>query len=930
MQKTYDPKEIESKWGPLWEKAGYFKPSQHGKPYCIVLPPPNVTGTLHMGHGFQQTLMDVLIRYHRMRGFNTLWQPGTDHAGIATQIVVEQRLAKARQTRHDLGREAFLKAVWAWKEYSGSHITEQIRRLGASIDWSREHFTYDTRPGEPDGPLTRATKEAFIRLHDQGLLYRGKRLVNWDPQLNTAISDLEVVSEEKQGSLWYIRYPILGRKEYIVIATTRPETLLGDTAVAVHPDDSRYQKLIGEYIELPLCHRHIPIIGDEQIDPSFGTGCVKVTPGHDFNDYAIGERHQLEIISIFTKDGKIKDSELDDFEADEALQGPSSISQIPRKYHGMDRFQARKEIVKDLTALELIEKIEPHTLSIPHSSRSGVVIEPLLTDQWFIRMKKLAKPAIEACQNGQLELVPDNWTTTYLQWLENIQDWCISRQLWWGHRIPAFYDPDGNLFVGHDEADVRKRHHLSNDIILRQDEDVLDTWFTSALWPLATLGWPDKTLDLETFYPTQVLVTGFDIIFFWVARMVMMGLHFEHKIPFHQVYITGLIRDSQGQKMSKSKGNVLDPIDLIDGISFDTLLQKRTANLMQPDMKTNITQATQKEFPNGIPAFGTDALRFTFCALANTGRNINFDLKRCDGYRNFCNKLWNAARFVLMKVEHTSIEVQSPHHLPDRWIMTILQQLIQSIHKDFKAYRFDRLAQSLYEFVWNEYCDWYVECAKITLTPYILIDVLETVLRLLHPFMPFITEEIWQTIAPLVGRGGKTIMLAPYPETEGFSDPQTMETMNWLKALITTIRTIRAEMNIKPSQLVSLKLISHETIDRIRVEETRLYIKNLAKVEHIEWIDTNSGLTHTATARVDSLEIHIPLEGLVNHQAEIERLTRNIEKLTLDKEKLEIKLNNVLFTEKAPVAVVEKERSRLQQLKEEISQLMTHRSQLSS
>src|SRR3990167_7141241 len=751
LEKTYQPTDIESKWSQYWEKQDFSQPSGSGKPYCIMLPPPNVTGTLHMGHGFQHTLMDALIRYHRMQGDNTLWQAGTDHAGIATQMVVERQLATENVTRHDLGRDAFLKRVWSWKHQSGQTITQQIRRMGASIDWSRERFTMDDN-------ISRATIEAFVRLHDEGLIYRGKRLVNWDPQLKTAISDLEVSTETEKSHLWYMRYPISDSAEKIVVATTRPETMMGDTAVAVHPDDKRYQHLIGKKVCLPLTDRLIPIIADDSVDPTFGTGCVKITPAHDFNDYAMGQRHQLPLINIMTLDATLNE-------------------QVPEKYRGLDRLVARKKIIADLSALDLIEKITDHENNIPRGDRSGVIVEPLLTDQWFVKMDAMAKVAVIAFEKGEIEFVPENWGKTYLQWLENIQDWCISRQLWWGHRIPVWYDDKGNHYVGLHEADVRERYDLSNNIELEQDNDVLDTWFSSALWPFATLGWPENTEDLQTFYPTNVLVTGFDIIFFWVARMAMFGLKFMGKVPFKQVYITGLIRDSQGQKMSKSKGNILDPIDLIDGITLPDLLEKRAAGLMQPKMAKAIAKQTEKDFPEGIPASGTDALRFTFCALASTGRNINFDMARLTGYRNFCNKIWNGTRFILMNIGDCDLNNKEQIlSISDKWIVHQLHHTITQIQHAFAKYRFDEIAKLLYEFIWNDYCDWYLEFAKCDLarenstdsesrgTKYTLLSVWEMVMRLLHPLMPFITEEIWQIIAPMIQmKDCDSIMIAAYP-----------------------------------------------------------------------------------------------------------------------------------------------------------------------
>ncbi len=790
MEKTYQPNTLEQHWAKYWENKGYNQPSFDGKAYCIMLPPPNVTGTLHMGHGFQHTLMDALIRQHRMLGNNTLWQAGTDHAGIATQMVVERELAKKGISRDSLGREKFLEQVWKWREKSGKTITQQIRRMGASIDWNRERFSMDKE-------ICKATNEAFIRLYNEGLIYRGKRLVNWDPQLNTAISDLEVVSETEQGNLWYIRYPVVNCDKFVIVATTRPETMLGDTAVAVHPDDARYQSLIGQSILLPLTDRQIPIIADENVDPEFGTGCVKITPAHDFNDYEMGKRHDLPIINILTFDAHLNEN-------------------APEDYRGLERYEARKKIVADLEALNLIEKIEPYQINVPRGDRSGSVIEPMLTDQWYVKTKPLAESAIKAVENGEIQFVPANWTKTYLQWLYNIQDWCISRQLWWGHRIPVWYDTENKIYVGLDEKDVRQRHQLADDLQLTQDYEVLDTWFSAALWPFSSLGWPDQTRELTTFYPTDVLVTGFDIIFFWVARMVMMGIKLTGQIPFKKVYITGLIRDSQGKKMSKTKGNVLDPIDLIDGIELEPLIEKRISGLMQPQMAQQIEKATRNEFPNGIGAHGTDALRFTFCALASTGRDINFDMGRIEGYRNFCNKLWNAARYVIMNTENKNFgEENIEYSIADCWIQHELQNTIVNVNKAFTQYRFDLLAQAIYEFIWNEYCDWYLELSKCDLhdentpdkllrgTRRTLLIVLETILRLLHPIMPYITEEIWQKVAPMLNISGETIMLRPYPqENAKQKDENTQKTIQWLKAIITGIRNIRGEMSISPAKKI--------------------------------------------------------------------------------------------------------------------------------
>lgn len=900
LEKTYQPTDIESKWAKTWEIQGLAQPSGAGKPYCIMLPPPNVTGTLHMGHGFQHTLMDTLIRYHRMNGDNTLWQGGTDHAGIATQMVVERQLAKDNLSRHDLGRDAFLKKVWAWKHQSGQTITQQIRRMGASIDWTRERFTMDDN-------ISHATLEAFVRLYREGLIYRGKKLSNWDPQLKTAISDLEVSTETEKGHLWHIRYPIKDSTESIVVATTRPETMLGDTAVAVHPEDSRYQHLIGKKIALPLTDREIPIIGDDYVDREFGSGCVKITPAHDFNDYAMGQRHQLPMINIMTFDATLNDN-------------------VPEQYRGLERFKARKQIVEDLKALDLLVKIDDHEHNIPRGDRSGVVIEPLLTDQWFVKMDGMARDAIKAYEDNQLEFIPENWGKTYLQWLENIQDWCISRQLWWGHRIPVWYDDAGNHYAGHNEASVRAHYKLDPALTLRQDEDVLDTWFSASLWPFATLGWPETTADFQTFYPTSVLVTGFDIIFFWVARMVMMGIKLAGNIPFKQVYITGLIRDSQGQKMSKSKGNILDPIDLVDGITLEALLEKRTNGLMQPHMEAKIRKQTEKEFPDGIPASGTDALRFTFCALATQGRNINFDMARLLGYRNFCNKIWNATRYVLMNT--TTIQVGKAETLSDRWILSQLQQTINEARLCFAQFRFDHLAKVLYEFVWNTYCDWYLELSKCDLaqgathTPYTLIYVLEHMIRLLHPIMPYITEEIWQIVAPLLSIEAPSIMMQSYPVIDHHKiDTTADKEMRWLQEFITTIRNMRGEMNVSPAKKITLILHKGTADDKNHIENCAHYLLSLAKIDNIQWETVRDNIPESSTGIFNQLEIFIPLAGLIDTGAELARLQKEIEKCEKNSIQLAARLNNPTFAEKAPENVVNEVRTQLQNATETLEKL---------
>ncbi|MCS5576400.1 MAG: valine--tRNA ligase, partial [Alteromonas macleodii] len=810
MDKTFEPQSIEQQCYKSWEEAGLFKASGSGDPYCILLPPPNVTGSLHMGHGFQQTIMDALTRYHRMKGDNTLWQVGTDHAGIATQMVVERQLNAQGKTRHDLGREDFIKKVWEWKEHSGGTITGQMRRLGTSPDWSREVFTMDE-------DLSKAVTEVFVKLHEEGLIYRGKRLVNWDPVLHTAVSDLEVLNEEEDGHMWHMRYPLADGSGELVVATTRPETMLGDTAVAVHPDDERYQGFIGKEIKLPITGRLIPVIADDYVDQEFGTGCVKITPAHDFNDYDMGKRHNLPMINILTDDAKINDD-------------------APEAYRGLDRFDARKQIVADLDAQGALVKIEPHKLKVPRGDRTGAVIEPYLTDQWYVAVESLAKPAIEAVESGEIRFVPENWNKTYYQWMHNIQDWCISRQLWWGHRIPAWYDENGNVFVGRTEEEVREKHDLGSDVTLSQDDDVLDTWFSSALWPFATMGWPEETPDLETFVPSSVLVTGFDIIFFWVARMIMMTKKFTGKIPFKDIYITGLIRDENGDKMSKSKGNVLDPIDLIDGIDIESLVTKRTAGMMQPQLAEKIAKRTRKQFPDGIQAYGTDALRFTFAAMASTSRDINFDMARVEGYRNFCNKIWNASRFVLMNTEEHDTGRDGGEmvlSMADRWIWAKFQQTLVEFEKALEDYRFDIAAQTVYEFTWNQFCDWYLELTKPVLnndasteaekrgTRHTLINVLESLLRLLHPLMPFITDTIWQRVVPLSAlkvEEGASIMVQAFPEVDAAKqDDKVLADIEWVKKFIVGIRNIRGEMDISPNKPLNalLKNVSDEDARRL-------------------------------------------------------------------------------------------------------------------
>ena len=902
MDKTFQPANIETRWYQEWENEGYFAPQGGEQAYSIMIPPPNVTGSLHMGHGFQEAIMDALIRYHRMSGYNTLWQAGTDHAGIATQMVVERQLEAQGINRHDLGREKFVEKIWEWKEQSGGAITQQMRRLGASLDWSRERFTMD--PG-----LSAAVQEVFIRLYREGLIYRGQRLVNWDPALHTAISDLEVISEEEQGHMWHFNYPLAGGQGHLTVATTRPETMLGDCAVAVHPEDERYADLIGRTVILPLCDREIPIIADDYVDREFGTGCVKITPAHDFNDYEMGRRHGLPIINILNDDAAINDT-------------------APKSYRGLDRLEARQRVVADMDALGLLDKVVGHTLSVPRGDRSGVVIEPYLTDQWYVDAKKMATPAIAAVENGDIQFVPKQWENTYFAWMRDIQDWCISRQLWWGHRIPAWYDADGNFYVGENEEAVRKENTLGDETILCQDEDVLDTWFSSALWTFSTLGWPDETEELATFHPSSVLVTGFDIIFFWVARMIMMTLHLRQEVPFHTVYIHGLVRDSDGQKMSKSKGNVIDPIDLIDGIELEQLILKRTSGMMQPQLATKIEKSTRRQFPDGIESYGTDALRFTYYSLASTGRDIKFDIGRIEGYRNFCNKIWNAARYVLMNCEDKDCGTQNDStvelSLADRWIISKLQETTAEVTRAVANYRFDMASQALYEFIWNEYCDWYLELSKSVLwdddasseakrgTRQTLIRVLEIWLRLLHPMMPFITEEIWQSVGPLAGKSGPTIMLQPYPQpNEHDKDLRANEDIEWLKVVIEGVRNIRGEMNIPPGKELSVLLRKGDKNDRLRLSKNSQYLRKLAKISHIDWLAADDAVPLAATALAGELEILVPMAGLIDKDAEINRLNREIGKLESDQTRLQGKLNNAAFVDKAPAAVVAKEKDKM-------------------
>jgi valyl-tRNA synthetase len=916
MDKTFSPAAIEAQWYAEWELKNYFAPKDGDGAYCIPIPPPNVTGTLHMGHGFQQAIMDALIRYNRMKGKSTLWQVGTDHAGIATQMLVERQLEAKGASRHDLGREAFIDKVWEWKAESGGTITQQLRRLGASVDWTRERFTMD-----PD--LSAVVKEVFVRLYEEGLIYRGQRLVNWDPKLHTAISDLEVVQEEESGSLWHLRYPVVDSDEVIVVATTRPETMLGDTAVAVNPNDERYQHLVGKRIALPLCDREIPIIADDYVDAEFGSGCVKITPAHDFNDYAMGERHDLPVINILTADAQINEN-------------------APEAFRGMDRFDARKAVVSAMDEIGLLEKIEDHTLKVPRGDRSGVVIEPWLTLQWYVDAKRLASPAIEAVESGAIEFVPKQWENTYYAWMRDIQDWCISRQLWWGHRIPAWYDEDDNVYVGEDETAVRRDNNLTDTTILRQDDDVLDTWFSSALWTFSTLGWPDETEELAKFHPASVLVTGFDIIFFWVARMIMMTLHLKGEVPFKQVYVHGLVRDGEGQKMSKSKGNVLDPIDLIDGIDLEALVAKRTSSMMQPKQAQKVEKATRKQFPEGIPGYGTDALRFTFYSLASTGRDIKFDLGRMEGFRNFCNKLWNASRYVLMNSETFDPDGASPtFSLADRWIRSRLQTAIIETSRSIEQYRFDHAAQTLYDFVWNEYCDWYLELSKPVLwndaasasekqgTLLTLLEVLETVLRLLHPMMPFITEEIWQNVAPRLSRQGDTLMLAAWPKGDlAQSDTDAENDIEWLKTVISAVRAIRSEANIAPGEALEVLLGKASARDEENLEKHRQSLEKLAKVKSARVLKVTEEQPPALTALAGTLEVMVPMAGVVDVDKELARLNKELERMMADQARTSAKLQNSNFVDRAPEAVVVKEKQKLGELEAGIASITAQKSKI--
>ncbi|GKW11103.1 valine--tRNA ligase [Pectobacterium sp. IFB5596] len=931
METKYNPQDIEQPLYELWEKQGYFKP--HGdtskESFSIMIPPPNVTGSLHMGHAFQQTIMDTLIRYQRMQGKNTLWQAGTDHAGIATQMVVERKIAAEEgKTRHDYGREAFIDKIWQWKGESGGNITNQMRRLGNSVDWERERFTMD------EG-LSNAVKEVFVRLYKEDLIYRGKRLVNWDPKLRTAISDLEVENREVKGSMWHLRYPLADGvktaegKDYLVVATTRPETMLGDTGVAVNPEDPRYKDLIGKEVILPLIGRRIPIVGDEHADMEKGTGCVKITPAHDFNDYEVGKRHQLPMVNILTFDGDIRQS-AEIFDTNGEVSTAYS-SDIPETFQGLERFAARKALVAAFDELGLLEEIKAHDLTVPYGDRGGVVIEPMLTDQWYVRAAVLAKPAVEAVEDGRIQFVPKQYENMYFSWMRDIQDWCISRQLWWGHRIPAWYDANGNVYVGRTEAEVRSENNLADDVVLNQDEDVLDTWFSSGLWTFSTLGWPEQTPDLKAFHPSSVMVSGFDIIFFWIARMIMLTMHFikdedgKPQVPFHTVYMTGLIRDEEGQKMSKSKGNVIDPLDMVDGISLEALLEKRTGNMMQPQLAEKIRKRTEKQFPNGIEPHGTDALRFTLAALASTGRDINWDMKRLEGYRNFCNKLWNASRFVLMNTEDQDCGFGAGEKvlsLADRWILAEFNRTVKAYRDALDGYRFDIAANILYEFTWNQFCDWYLELTKPVMnggteaelrgTRHTLVTVLEALLRLAHPIIPFITETIWLRVKALKGINDGTIMLQPFPEFDAAQeDTLALNDLEWIKQAITAVRNIRAEMNIAPGKPLEVLLRDATAEAQRRVEENRSFIQTLARLESITLLPAGDKGPVSVTKLIDGAELLIPMAGLIDKATELDRLAKEVAKIEAEIERIASKLSNEGFVARAPEAVVAKEREKL-------------------
>jgi valyl-tRNA synthetase len=914
----YQPQDLEQSWYQRWEANDYFAPRGDGTPFAIMIPPPNVTGTLHMGHAFQHSLVDAIVRYRRMKGDRTLWQMGTDHAGISTQILVTEQLAAQGIRPSDLGREKFLEKVWEWKAQSGGKISQQLRRLGASLNWKTERFTLD------EG-LSSAVLEVFVRLHQDGLIYRGKRLVNWDPVLKTSISDLEVESVEEQGHLWHLRYPLADKPgEFLVIATTRPETLLGDSAVAVHPDDERYKHLLGQHIALPLTDRTIPIIADQYVDLEFGTGCVKITPAHDFNDYDVGKRHDLPIINILNDDASLND-------------------EVPEPYRGLDRYAARKRIIKDLEALDLIEKIEDHTMAVPRGEKTGVVIEPYMSDQWYVKIQPLADPAIEAVENGSIEFIPRNTENTYYAWMRNIQDWCVSRQQWWGHRIPAWYDPEGRVYVGRSEAEVRATHKLGDDLILEQDEDVLDTWFSSALWTFSTLGWPEQTEDLKTFHSTDLMVTGHDIITFWVSRMIMMSLKFTEEVPFHKVYIHGLVTDAEGQKMSKSKGNGLDPLDIVDGISLDELIKKRTANLLQPKMAQRIEKATRKEFPDGIKAHGTDPLRFTFYSIASTARAVRFDMNRVEGYRNFCNKLWNAANFVFMNTDGESIDGPMELSVVDHWILSAFQHTAAAVNMAMETYRFDLAAKAIYEFVWDELCDWYLELSKPTLLAtdiseearrgarHTLLTVLEQTLRLAHPFIPFMTEEIWQQVPTSIRGDGETIMLEAFPEADAsLINPEAEDDVRWIKAIVTSIRNIRGEMDISFAKPIPVLFANGSDQDKARLDAYRPLLTFLIKPERLDWLEAGDEAPVSATQLVGEMQLLVPMSGLIDKAAEITRLDKEIDKKLTEISRAEGKINNPSFVERAPADVVQKEKDKVLGLGSAIQQLQEQKKRILS
>ncbi|WP_074943250.1 valine--tRNA ligase [Succinivibrio dextrinosolvens] len=948
MEKTYTPENFESNTYQKWEKEGYFKPNydESKESFSIALPPPNVTGSLHMGHAFQQTIMDTLVRYHRMKGDNTLWQCGTDHAGIATQMVVERKLAKEENlTRHDLGREKFIQRIWDWKEQSGGTITRQMRRLGTSVDWTRERFTMD------EG-LSKAVLEVFVRLYDEDLIYRGKRLVNWDPKLRTAISDLEVENKDVKGYMWYVKYKLADGvttadgKDYVLIATTRPETLLGDTAVAVNPADERFKSIVGKYLELPLVGRKIPVVADIHAEMETGTGCVKITPAHDFNDYAVGKRNKLPMINVLTEDAHIREEgEVFDTNGEPTTE---VSGYIPEAYRGLDRFEARDRIVEDLKAQGLLVKIEDHALSQPFGDRGGVPIEPMLTDQWYVRASILGKPAVEAVQDGRIKFVPAQYANMYYSWMNDLQDWCISRQLWWGHRIPAWYDQNGKVYVARNEDEVRAKYKLGADVELTRDPDVLDTWFSSALWTFSTLGWPDNTKELKMFHPTSVLVTGFDIIFFWVARMIMMTMHFMKnedgtpQVPFKTVYVTGLIRDEEGNKMSKSKGNVLDPLDMIDGIDKDSLITKRTANMMQPQMAEKIAKRTAKQFPEGIAAHGTDALRFTLCALASNGRDINWDMKRLDGYRNFCNKIWNASRFVLMNVSEMNLTKPNPADLSvaDKWIRSKMRKAIENVTTSINAYRFDQVANNIYEFIWNEYCDWYLEFTKAILksdkatesqknaTAYTLVEILEAVMRMAHPVMPFLTETIWQQTAPMIGKlnEDKTIITAKFPVAEDFDNDDKAESdIAFIQEVSTVIRNLRAEMKVAPSVTLAPMMRGASDDEKKCASDNFIFMQNLANIEMIKFVEASDEIQPCTSKPIGNAEILIAMKDLINKDEEIKRLKGMIQKLEANIKSGESKLSNEAFVSKAPAKIIEGAKAQLElnrtQLEKVVAQL---------